>query len=158
MKKLGIFLLFVVFALTACDGGENSAPTFTEDEAVPFEILKYEEKIAPVYESLVPTIAYAETESQLKELQGRFKVDDFTMDMEKYFAVFIATYSDSCGIAVDGVYLHEGTLAAKLMPVAGSNCKEERKPHTFVLQVEKQDYNKVQLYNGDIIKSSTDVK
>ena len=126
MKKLAIFLLVVVMALAACDGGENSAPAFSEDEAVPFEIVKYEEKIAPIYESLVPYIAYAKTEGQLKELQGRFKVDSFTMDMDNYFAVFIVTYSDSCGIEVDGVYNHNGTLAAKLMPVEDSNCKEER--------------------------------
>lgn len=158
MKKLGIYLLFAVLALVACDGGENSTPTFTENEAVPFEIVKYEEKIAPVYESLVPYIAYAETEGQLKELQGRFKVDGFTMDMDQYFAVFIVTYSDSCGIAVDGMYQHDGTLAAKLQPVVGNACEEEAMPHTFVLKVEKQDYKKVQLFNGDIIKSSIDVK
>jgi hypothetical protein len=157
MKKLGICLLLAVMTLVACDGGENSAPAFTEDEAVPFEIVKYEEKIAPVYGSLVPYIAYAETEGQLKELQGRFQVDDFTMDMDQYFAVFIVTYSDSCGIAVEGMYEHEGTLAAKLQPVEGNACKEDGIPHTFVLQVEKQDYNKVQLYNGNIIKSSIDV-
>ena len=158
MKKLGICLLFVVMTLAACDGGKNSAPTFTENEAVPFEIVKYEEKIAPIYESLVPYIAYAETEGQLKELQGRFKVDNFTMDMDQYFAVFIVTYSDSCGIAVDGMYQHDGTLAAKLQPVEGDACEEEPMPHTFVLKVEKQDYKKVQLFNGDIIKSSIDVK
>ena len=139
MKKIGIYLLFAVMALVACDGGENSAPTFTEDEAVPFEIVKYEEKIAPVYESLVPYIAYAETEGQLKELQGRFKVDGFTMDMDRYFAVFIVTYSDSCGIAVDGMYDHEGTLATKLQPVEGADCKEERTPHTFVLPLGLRD-------------------
>ena len=159
MKKLGIVLLFIVMVLTACDEVENSSPTFTEDEAVPFEIVKYEEKIAPVYGTLVPHIAYAETEGQLKELQGRFQVDGFTMDMEKYFAVFIVTYSNSCGIAPDGMYNHNGTLAARLLPVEGPNCKEEEgMPHTFVIQVEKQDYEKVQLYSGDIIKSSMDVK
>lgn len=158
MKKLGVFLLFIVMVLTACDEVENSSPTFAENEAVPFEIVKYEEKIAPIFESLVPHIAYAENEGQLKALQGRFQVEDFTMDMEKYFAVFIVTYSNSCGIAIDGMYNHNGTLAAKLIPVEGSNCKEEGMPHTFVLQVEKQDYHKVQLYNGDIIKSSVDVE
>ena len=56
------------------------------------------------------------------------------------------------------MYDHEGTLATKLQPVEGADCKEERTPHTFVLQVEKQDYTKVQLYNGDIIKASIDVK
>ena len=40
MKKLGIFLLFIVMVLTACDDVENSSPRFTEDEAVPFEIVK----------------------------------------------------------------------------------------------------------------------
>ena len=107
----------------------------------------------------MPHIAYAENERQLKELQGRFQVDGFTMDMEKYFAVFIVTYSNSCGIAPDGMYNHNGTLAARLLPVEGPNCKEEEgMPHTFVIQVEKQDYEKVQLYNGDVIKSSMDVK
>lgn len=157
MKKYGISLLLVVLALTGCDGGAKSTPTFAEDKAVPFEIVKYEEKIAPVYESLVPYVAYAKTAGQLEELQARFQVEGVTMDMENYFAVFIVTYSNSCGIAVDSVYNHDGNLAAKLLPVEGSNCKEEGVPHTFVLQVEKQDYEKVQLYNGDIIKSSVEV-
>ena len=158
MKKLGVFILFIALMLTACDDVENSSPTFSKDEAVPFEIVKYEEKIAPVYGTIVPHIAYAETEEQLKELQGRFQVDGFTMDMEKYFAVFFVTYSNSCGIVPDGMYHHKGTLAVRLIPVEGPHCKEEGMPHTFVLKVEKQDYDRVQLYSGNVIKSSMDVE
>lgn len=144
--------------LAGCSGTTNETVKFTDKQAVPFEIVKYEEKIAPIYESLVPYIAYAETAGQLKELQARFQVDEFTMDTEKYSAVFIVTYSDSCGIALDGVYNHDGILAAQLMNIKAQNCEEEGVPHTFVLQVEKHAYEKVQLYNEEIIKSSTEIK
>ncbi|ATP40075.1 Fe-S oxidoreductase [Solibacillus sp. R5-41] len=157
MKKYWIFLLLLVLA--GCSSSNNDgAMLFTEKQAVPFEIVKYEEKIAPVYESLVPYISYASTEGQLKELQARFKVEGFTVDMDNYMAVFLVTYSDSCGIAVDGVYNDAGKLAVQLMDVQGTNCEKEGIPHTFVLQVPKQDYEKVQFYNGNIIKSSTEIK
>ncbi|MEG0473684.1 MAG: Fe-S oxidoreductase [Solibacillus sp.] len=157
MKKYWIFLL--LFVLAGCSDGDNdSTMQFTEEHAVPFEIAYYEEKIAPVYESLVPYISYAETEGQLIEMQKRFQLDEFTLDMDNYTAVFLVTYSDSCGIAVDGVYNDTGKLAVQLLEAQGEDCKKEGTPHTFVLQVDKQDYEKVQLYNGNIIKSSTEVK
>lgn len=154
MKKYMLFLL--IFLIAGCSSNSD-VELFSESQAVPFEIVKYEEKIAPIYESLVPHIAYAKTEGQLKELQGRFKVDGFTIDMDKYFAVFLVTYSDGCGIAVDGVYNQDGKLVTQLLAAEGPDCDEKGVPHTFVLQVEKQDYEKVQLYNGNIIKSSTEV-
>ena len=40
----------------------------------------------------------------------------------------------------------------------GEDCDKEGVPHTFVVQVDKQDYKKVQLYNGNIIKNSIDVE
>ncbi|MEK4627453.1 MAG: Fe-S oxidoreductase [Solibacillus sp.] len=156
MKKYWIFLLFALLA--GCNNADTNGPMFTEKQAVPFELIKYEEKIAPVYESVVPYIAYAETEGQLKELQGRFQVDGFTVDLEKYIAVFLVTYSDSCGITLDGVYNNNGFLSAQLLEAKGQNCEEEGVPHTFVIQVEKQEYEKVQLYNGNVIKSSMDVE
>ncbi|WP_413363376.1 Fe-S oxidoreductase [Lysinibacillus sp. 3P01SB] len=156
MKKYWIFLLIVL--LVGCSGREEAAPLFTDDQAVPFQIVKYEEKIAPVYEQLVPHIAYAKTEGQLEALKGRFDIENLSMDMEQYFAVFIVTYSDSCGIAVDGVYNKDGLLSVQLLSASGEACDETPEPHTFVLQVEKGEYEKVQLYNGNVIKSSMDVE
>lgn len=156
MKKVGIILLLLMLA--GCSSADKGAMPFTEEQAVPFEIVQYEEKIAPIYETLVPYISYAKNEAQLTELQKRFKMDKFTMDFGNYMAVFLVTYSDSCGIAVDGVYNDAGKLAVQLMEPKGDNCKKEGIPHTFVLQVAKQDYEKVQLYNGNTIKSSTEVK
>ena len=157
MKKflLAIFLLL----LTGCSDGEEKQHTkFTEQQAVPFELVHYEEKIAPIYESLVPHIAYASTPSQFESLQGRFNVGDFSIDMDNYMAVFIVTYSNGCGVSVDGVYDHDGYLAVQLIDSNGKSCDAEGVPHTFVLQVEKNQYEKVQLYNGEIIKSSVDVE
>lgn len=156
MKKYWLFLLIVL--LVGCSGAEKDVPLFTKEQAVPFEIVKYEEKIAPVYEQLVPHIAYAETANQLEALKGRFDIEDLSMDMDQYFAVFIVTYSDSCGIAVDGVYNNGGLLSVQLLTASGKACDEKAVPHTFVLQVEKGDYQKVQLFNGDVIKSSMDVE
>jgi hypothetical protein len=158
MKKYWIFLLIVL--LVGCSGSdsEKDAPVFTDNQAVPFEIVKYEEKIAPVYGQLVPHIAYAKTEGQLEALKGRFDIEELSMDMEQYFAVFIVTYSDSCGITVDGVYNKDGLLSVQLLSASGEFCDETAVPHTFVLQVEKGDYEKVQLYNGNVIKSSMDVE
>lgn len=156
MRKVGILLF--LFVLAGCSNASDGATPFTESQAVPFEIIQYEEKIAPIYETLVPYISYAKNEAQLSELQKRFKMDAFTMDLDKYMAVFLVTYSDSCGIAVDGAYNDAGKLAVQLMEPKGDTCKKEGIPHTFVLQVAKGDYEKVQLYNGNTIKSSTEVK
>lgn len=158
MKKflLAIFLLL----LAGCSDGEGKQQhtKFTEQQAVPFELVHYEEKIAPIYESLVPHIAYANTQSQFESLQGRFNVADFSIDLDNYMAVFIVTYSNSCGVVVDGVYEHDGYLAVQLIDSNGKSCDVEGVPHTFVLQVEKNQYKKVQLFNGEIIKSSVDVE
>lgn len=143
--------------LAACSSNEEKGPMFTEKQAVAFEIVKYEEKIAPIYESLVPYIAYAQTAGQLEELKARFQVDGFDIDLETHMAAFIVTYSDGCGIAVDGVYDYQNYLAVQLFDIGGDKCDEEGVPHTFVLKVDKKDYEKVQLYNGNIIKSSTEI-
>lgn len=155
MKRYGLFLLILLIA--GCSSNSNK-PLFLESQAVPFEIVTYEEKIAPVYESLVPYIAYAKTQGQFEELKARFQIEDFTMNMDESFAVFIVTYSDGCGIAVDGVYNNDGRLSTQLIEATGQNCDKEGVPHTFVLKVDRADYEKVQLYNGDIIKSSMDVE
>ncbi|MGN7477500.1 Fe-S oxidoreductase [Solibacillus silvestris] len=156
MKKY-ILAVFVLL-LAGCSSGEGAKNKFTEQQSVPFEIVHYEERIAPIYESLVPHIAYANTQSQFELLQGRFKVDNFSVNMDKYMAVFIVTYSNGCGIAIDGVYDHDGYLAVQLLESDKKTCDKEGVPHTFVLQVEKKKYEKVQLYNGHIIKSSADVE
>lgn len=157
MKKY-VLLIVTLLLLAACSNKEEKEPMFTEKQAVSFEIVKYEEKIAPIFESLVPHIDYAKTESQLEELKARFRVDGFDIDMENYMAAFVVTYSDGCGIALDGVYDYQNYLAVQLLGIGGDKCDEEGVPHTFVVQVEKKDYEKVQLYNGNIIKSSTEVK
>lgn len=156
MKKY--LFAMILLLLAGCSNGESTKVKFTEQQAVPFEIIKYDEKIAPIYESLVPHIAYANTQAQFESLQARFDVDNFTLDMDKYMAVFIVTYSDSCGTSVDNVYNHDNYLAVQLIDNGGQACKEEGVPHTFVLQVEKDQYEKVELYNGNIIKSSVDVE
>lgn len=157
MKKY-LFTILLLLLIAGCSNGESKSVKFTEQQAVPFEIVKYDEKIAPIFMSLVPHIAYASTQAQFESLQARFDVDNFSIDLEKYIAVFLVTYSDSCGTMVDGVYNHNGHLSVQLMDNLGSSCDEQGVPHTFVLQVEKDQYEKVQLYNGNIIKSSADVE
>lgn len=156
MKKYVLLLALLVF-LTGCSSNEEKSSMFTENDAVPFEIVKYEEKIAPIYESLVPHIAYAKTEGQLENLKARFRVDEFDIDMENYMAAFIVTYSNSCGISVDGVYDYKDYLAVQLLENSGDKCDKQGVPHTFVIKVDKKDYEKVQLYNGNIIKSSVEI-
>lgn len=157
MKKY-LFAIILLLLVAGCSNGESTKVTFTEKHAVPFEIVKYDEKIAPIYEALVPHIAYANTQEQFESLQGRFDVDNFTIDMDKYLAVFIVTYSGSCGTSVDNVYKHGNYMAVQLIDNVGQKCEDEGMPHSFVLQVEKDEYEKVQLYNGEIIKSSVDVE
>lgn len=159
MKKI-LFLAVMAVLLVAC-GNENgeSRATFTEKNAVPFLIVDYDEKIAPIYMNQVPYMAYAETEPQFELLKKRFQLDEgLQMDMNKSIALFIVSQSNSCGIVPDGVYNVDGKLSVQLMEPTGDKCEPEPLDHTFVLEVPKADYEKVQLYNGNVIKSSVDIK
>ena len=151
-----LVLLFTVLA--GCSNGEKATSEFTAEQAVPFEIAGYEEKIDPVYGSIVPHIAYAKTEGQFESVKARFDMEHVEMDMTQSMAVFVVTYSDGCGIAVDGVYNDEGKLSVQLLPGTGASCDKEGVPHTFVLKVDQADYEKVQLFNGNTIKSSMDIE
>lgn len=159
MKK---FLLLAVMAilLAACGNeGEESKVTFTEKNAVPFEIVNYMEEIAPVYMNQVPHIAYAETEPQFELLKKRFQLNEsLQMDMNESIALFVVSQSDSCGIITDGVYNVDGKLSVQLIEPTGDQCDIEPMYHTFLLEVPKSDYEKVQLFNGNVIKSSMDIK
>jgi len=161
MKKF-IVLAVMVMLLAACSNGNDNSEkqaTFTERNAVPFLIVNYAEKIAPIYMNQVPHIAYAETEAQFELLKKRFQLDEsLQMDMNESFAVFVVSQSNSCGIIADGVYNVDNKLSVQLIEPTGDHCKPEPMDHTFVLEVPKADYEKVQLFNGNIIKSSMDVK
>ena len=156
MKKLAFALMMITLLLAGCGGG-SKGPLFTEKMAKPFEIVKYEEKIAQVYAGLVPYIAYAKTEGQLESLKSRFQVDGFDINMDTHMAVFVVTNSDSCGIAVNGVYDRDGMLSVQLLTPKHGKCDVDPVPHTFVLQVEKGDYERVQLYDDVILKSSMEI-
>lgn len=157
MKKwLG--LLLVVLLLAGCSGSGNKGPLFTSSMAIPFEVVKYEEKIAPVYNGLAPHIAYAKTEGQLESLKVRFQVEDVEIDMDNYMAVFIVVNSDSCGIFVDSVYNRDSLLSVQLMKPSHEKCDVDPIPHTFVLQVEKDDFTKVQLFEDVVLKSTMEIK
>lgn len=159
MKKLVVAFMMMTLLLAGCGSDSNSkGPLFTEKMAKSFEIAKYEEKIAPAYAGLVPYIAYAKTEGQLKSLKARFQVDNFEINMDTHMAVFIVTNSDSCGVLVDGVYDRDNMLSVQLIKPQLEKCDVDPIPHTFVLQVEKAEYEKVQLYDGSILKSSMDIK
>lgn len=159
MKKWMLFLLTLF--IVGCSNKEEDIILFSEEQAIPFEVIVHEEKIAPIFNSMAPYILYAQTEGQLKELLARFDLET-PVDMTTSDALFLVTYSDSCGITVDGVYNKEGILSVQLgLPEgvdAGTECGKTDIPHTFLIEVDKQDYEKVQLYNGIIIKSSVDVK
>lgn len=159
MKKWVLFLLTLF--IVGCSNKDEDKILFSEDQAVPFEVIVHEQKMAPIFESMAPYILYAQTEGQLKELLARFDLKT-PVDITTSDALFLVTYSDSCGIAVDGVYNKEGQLAVQLgLPEdvdAATACDKTGIPHTFLIEVDKQDYDKVQLYNGDIIKSSVEVK
>lgn len=158
MKKYVLFLLTLLLAGCSNSNGEAKPSQFTTDEAVSFEIVAYEEKIAPVYAQLVPHIAYAETDAQFELLKARFDMPQLEVDITDSIVLFVVTHSDTCGIAMDGVYNHNGLLSAQLMDVTGNACKKEPVPHTFVLKVPQAEYEKVQLFNGNIMKSSMDIK
>lgn len=156
MKKYMVFLLAVL--LVGCSGAKTDTPLFATEEAVSFEIAGYEEKVDPVLGSVIPHIAYAKTQAQFEGVKARFDMEHVEMDMNESFAIFIVTYSTSCGIAVDQVYNKDGKLSAQLIEVEGQDCGDVNVPHTFVLKVDQGDYSQVQLFNGNIIKSSVDVE
>ncbi len=157
MKKWS--LLFLVFMLIGCSQTTGTTPLFTEKEAVPFEIVTYEEKISPVFTQLAPYIILAKTEDHLQQLLAQFDVEA-TVDMTTKDAVMLVTYSDSCGVMVNNVYDNDRKLSVQLTSAAmdKESCEKVTTPHTFVLAVDKQEYEKVQLYDGDIIKSSLDLQ
>ena len=154
MKKY-LFILLAIL-LVGCSSNETEE-VLKPGASIPFEIIKYADMIAPIYMNQVPYIAYAENEGQFNLLKARFKVDDIQMDMDKYIAVFVVTQSDSCGVVVDGVYDNSKKLSVQLLEPKGESCEVDPLNHTFVIQVEKGDYEKVQLYNGNIMKSSMDI-
>ncbi|MER2107391.1 MAG: Fe-S oxidoreductase [Solibacillus sp.] len=156
MKKW--LFAFCLMLLAGCSSGEQEESQFTTDEAIPFEIAGYEQMIDPVYGSVVPHIAYAKTESQFESVKARFDMEHVDIDMNEFMALFIVTYSDGCGIAVDGVYDHNNNVSVQLLPGTGDSCDKEGVPHTFVLKVAQGDYEKVQLFNGNTIKSSMDIE
>ena len=159
MKKWWLFFLTII--MVGCSNKDEDIDLFTEEQAVPYEVIVHQEKIAPILESMVPYIAFAETEGQLKELSGRFHLEA-PIDMTTSSAVFLGTYSDSCGIAIDGVYDNDGILSVQLGLPEGVDketaCDTKGIPHTFLLEVDKKDYKKVQLFNGVIIKSTFEVR
>lgn len=161
MKKLLFFFLTAIL-LAACGDGSSSQgdkQTLVEKNAIPFEIVKYEEKIAPIYMNQVPYIAYAETEPQFELLKQRFQIEgELNVDLNEKFVVFVVSQSNSCGIVTDGVYNVKNKLSVQLIEPTGDHCEPEPLDHTFVITVDKADYEKVQLFNGNVIKSSMDVK
>lgn len=158
MKKFAMVFLLAMFALAGCGKSDSEVTLFNETMAKEFEIVKYQEAIAPVYENLVPYIAYAQTAGQLEELKKRFDVGGFDIDTDQYMAVFVATYSDGCGVQVDNVYDRNGLLSVQLIFPKSDSCDKDAVPHTFVIQVPKGDYTKVQLYDGVVLKSTIDIK
>lgn len=156
MKKWLIAVLLVLLA--GCSGEKQTESQFKDSPAIPFEIVGYEEKIDPVYGALVPHIAYAKTESQFNSVKARFDMEHVDVNMDESMALFVVTYSDSCGIGVESVYNNEGKVSVQLVEGQGNDCGKEGVPHTFVLKVAQGDYEKVQLFNGNVIKSSMDVE
>lgn len=158
MKKIGILLLLALFTLAGCGKDDTPKVLFTNDMAQEFEIVQYKQAIAPVMENLTPYIAYAKTEGQLKEQIAHFDLEQTEIDMDKYMAVFVTTYSNGCGVQVDNVYNRDGMLSVQLIFPESDNCDKEGVPHTFLIKVPKGDYTKVQLYDQAILKSTLEVK
>lgn len=159
MKKLLLVAVMAIFLVACGDGNGENKVTFTENNAVPFLLVDYEEKIAPIYMNQVPYIAYAETEPQFELLKKRFQLDEsLEMNMNEKIALFVVSQSNSCGIIPDGVYNMDGKLSVQLIEPTGEHCETEPMDHTFVIEVDKGDYDKVQLFNGEVIKSSMDIK
>lgn len=157
MKKMIVLVAMLTLVLVGC-GSKNNGPLFTEEMAVPFGIVNYEEKIAPVLENVVPYIAYAKTEGQLASLAARFKMENVEIDLNEYMALFIVVKTNSCGVSLSNVFDRDGILSVQLELPESDNCDDEPMPHTFVVKVPKGDYEKVQLYSGVILKSTLDIK
>ena len=162
MKKLLAFAMFMFVLVLAACGDDSSEETetalFKESMAIPFEIVKYQEEIAPVYGNLIPYIAYAKTEGQLNELSERFQVGEVNIDMENEMAVFVAANSNTCGYVINTVFDNDTKLSVQASTSKADNCEEGPVPHTFVLKVAKDAYTKVQLYEGTVLKSTMDIK
>lgn len=157
MKKYILFLLTALL-LVACGSESANQEKFVPGEPVEFEIVKYENKIAPIYMQQVPHIAYAINEGQFNILKEKFDVGDLPIDFEKEMAVFVVAQSDSCGLMADSTYNNDGKLSVQLLAPNSDKCDVEPMDHTFVLKVAHNDYEKVQLYIGNILKSSMDIK
>lgn len=157
MKKIIVLIAMLTLLLVGC-GNKNNEPLFTEEMAIPFEILNYEEKIAPVLENVVPYIAYAKTEGQLASLESRFKVENVDIDLNDYMALFVVVKTNSCGVSVSNVFDRDGIVSVQLELPESDNCDDDPVPHTFVLKVPKGNYEKVQLYSGVVLKSTLDIK
>lgn len=156
MKKWVLFLF--ILALAGCSQTDNSTPLFTEEQAVDFEVITHEEKISPVFSQMTPYIIMASDQAQLERLLSQFDVEA-DIDMTKHNAAMLVTYSDSCGIEVNGVYNKDNKLSVQLaVPEGDTACKEIGIPHTLIIAVEKDDYDMVELYHGDIIKASLNMK
>lgn len=158
MKKYFLFLLLTALFLVACSDGTANEKSLKPGDPVAFELVTYEEKIAPIYMQQAPFIAYAVNEQQFELLRTKFDVKNTEIDMDKYMAVFVVAQSNSCGVVADGVYDNENKLSVQLIAPSSDSCGEEQMDHTFVLQVEHEYYEKVQLYIGNVLKSSMDIK
>ena len=157
MKKYIVFLLTALL-LVACSNDEEAETTFKPGKPVAFELVTYEEKVAPIYMQQVPHIAYAINQEQFDLLRTKFDVENTEIDMDKNMAVFVVARTDSCGAIADGMYNNKNKLSVQLVTPTNDNCDPEPMNHTFVMQVEHGDYEKVELYIGNILKSSMDIK
>lgn len=157
MKKYILFLLTALF-LVACGDEAAKEEVFKPGKPVPFELVAYEEKIAPIYVQQAPHIAYAINEEQFNVLRKKFDVENTNIDMDQYMAVFVVAQSNSCGVMADGAYDNKNKFSIQLLASTSDSCEDEQMDHTFVIQTEKANYEKVQLYIGNVLKSSMDIK